>query len=197
MLQRREFALSDRALHVQDEPYPGAPPLAIAAWKGQTEKAKKLLKDGADVNKRGQADDKGATPEAPLVCAINKASHLCRVFGSCLCPHHHTGLQVLALAVERLLHETVKRPLSMLSRLCLDSQLLQGHQEVVRVLLDHGADPNVRAGHSSTPLIYAARLNQPDIMKLLLAKGALFKNGALGTGTVIWVCRCACCPAVQ
>lgn len=186
--------LSDRALRVQDEPYPGAPPLAIAAWKGQTEKAKKLLKDGADVNKRGQAGDKGATPEAPLVCAINKASHPCGVFGSCLCPHHHTNLRVVALAVERLLHKTVKRPLSTLSRL---GQLLQGHQELVRVLLDHGADPNVRAGHSSTPLIYAARLNQPDIMKLLLAKGALFKNGALGSGMVIWVCCGACCPAEQ
>lgn len=66
-------------------------------------------------------------------------------------------------------------PPSMLSVLC--SNALQGHREVVKVLLNHGADANIRASNNSTPLINASRLNQPDIMKLLLAKGALLITG--------------------
>lgn len=62
--------------HALQEPYPGATPLATAAWRGQVAKVKKLLKEGADVNKRGDSTDKGASPEAPLLLAINKASHL-------------------------------------------------------------------------------------------------------------------------
>jgi ankyrin repeat protein len=62
--------------HALQEPYPGATPLATAAWKGQVDKVKKLLKEGADVNKRGDSVDKGASPEAPLLLAVDKASHL-------------------------------------------------------------------------------------------------------------------------
>ena len=70
-VQRRTVINSD---HTLQEPYPGATPLATAAWKGQVDKVKKLLKEGADVNKRSDFVDKGASPEAPLLLAIDKAS---------------------------------------------------------------------------------------------------------------------------
>ncbi len=62
--------------HALQEPHPRATPLATAAWKGQVDKVKKLLKEGAEVNKRGDFVDKGPSPEAPLLLAIDKASHL-------------------------------------------------------------------------------------------------------------------------
>lgn len=69
-------------LPAQDEPYPDAPALATAAWKGQVEKVKKLVKDGADLNQRGQdPDSKGPSPDAPLVFAISKVR--CRQLVAC------------------------------------------------------------------------------------------------------------------
>ena len=61
-------------MSVQDEPYYEAPAIATAAWKGQLDKLKKLVKDGADVNARDSAGGKGGQGSAPLVLAVEKAS---------------------------------------------------------------------------------------------------------------------------
>lgn len=58
---------------LQEQPYPDAPPLPTAAWHGQVEKVKKLIKEGADLNQRGPNWGKTA-PQAPLALAIGKAS---------------------------------------------------------------------------------------------------------------------------
>jgi ankyrin repeat protein len=47
------------------------------------------------------------------------------------------------------------------------------HEPVVRVLLDHGADPDVRdEGDSATPLHFAAERGDLDVVRLLLEHGA-------------------------
>src|SRR5208337_1007440 len=49
-----------------------------------------------------------------------------------------------------------------------------GHIELVRMLLEHGADPNIpHAEAGSTPLHYAAMKGQAAIAALLLEHGAL------------------------
>lgn len=54
----------------------------------------------------------------------------------------------------------------------LHAAVLEGSIEPVRMLLDHGADPNVRNSNGNTPLYDAVGLDREDLVKLLLKKGA-------------------------
>jgi hypothetical protein len=48
----------------------------------------------------------------------------------------------------------------------------EGHVEVMRVLIDAGAELNARQSRRWTPLMYAAERSRADAVGLLLAKGA-------------------------
>ncbi len=48
----------------------------------------------------------------------------------------------------------------------------KGHVEIVRLLLEHGADPNARDIHGGTPLHDAALWGHTEVVKLLLEHGA-------------------------
>jgi uncharacterized protein len=48
----------------------------------------------------------------------------------------------------------------------------RGRPDIVKLLLDHKADPNVAGRDGGTALMLAAENNQPDIVKLLLGRGA-------------------------
>ena len=48
----------------------------------------------------------------------------------------------------------------------------RGRADIVKLLLDHKADPNVAGRDAGTALMLAAENNQPEIVKLLLARGA-------------------------
>lgn len=48
----------------------------------------------------------------------------------------------------------------------------KGELELVKAMLDSGADPNMTDRKGLTPLMYAARKDKPEIIKLLLARGA-------------------------
>ena len=55
----------------------------------------------------------------------------------------------------------------------LHDAALGGHREVVQLLLDHGADVNIRDEESgATPLYYAASLGRVEVVKLLIERGA-------------------------
>jgi ankyrin repeat protein len=49
---------------------------------------------------------------------------------------------------------------------------LNGHAEIVKLLLEHGADPNVRSSYGWTPLHYAVFGGYLEVVKLLLERGA-------------------------
>jgi ankyrin repeat protein len=48
----------------------------------------------------------------------------------------------------------------------------RGRPDIVKLLLDHKADPNVAGRDGSTALMLAAENNQPEIAKLLIGRGA-------------------------
>lgn len=48
----------------------------------------------------------------------------------------------------------------------------KGELELVKAMLDSGADPNMTDRKGLTPLMYAARKDEPEVIKLLLARGA-------------------------
>src|SRR5262249_40402351 len=54
----------------------------------------------------------------------------------------------------------------------LQTGLLCGEAETVKLLLDKGANPNVRQNEGFAPLHIAAELGRPDLVELLLAHGA-------------------------
>ena len=47
-----------------------------------------------------------------------------------------------------------------------------GHVNVVKLLLDHGADINLRGRDGATALMYAATADRKDVVRLLLDRGA-------------------------
>lgn len=59
----------------------------------------------------------------------------------------------------------------------------KGHTEVVRLLLERGADPNVRdTFYNATPMSWAAPKGHVEIARLLIEKGAKDKGMALQLG---------------
>lgn len=48
----------------------------------------------------------------------------------------------------------------------------KGELELVKAMLDSGADPNMTDRKGLTPLMYAARKDEPEVIKVLLARGA-------------------------
>lgn len=54
----------------------------------------------------------------------------------------------------------------------LHGAALNGHIEIVKTLIDHGADVNVIEGQRQTPLHCAARKGKVNVVKFLVEKGA-------------------------
>ena len=54
----------------------------------------------------------------------------------------------------------------------LTAAVVYGHTEMVRLLLDHGAEINRADGDGRTPLVTAVRSGRPEIIELLIARGA-------------------------
>jgi ankyrin repeat protein len=59
----------------------------------------------------------------------------------------------------------------------------KGHTAVVKVLLDHGADPNAKdTFYNATPIVWASSRGHAEVVKLLLEKGARGVDMALMSG---------------
>lgn len=59
--------------------------------------------------------------------------------------------------------------------------------EVVKFLIDSGADVNLRASNGVTPLMAAAGANTPEVVSYLLKNGARISDRALEGETPLWV----------
>ena len=53
--------------------------------------------------------------------------------------------------------------------------IIKGDFETAKKLIDMGADINAKS-NGLTPVMYAAKYNRTDILKLLIAKGANLKS---------------------
>jgi hypothetical protein len=67
---------------------------------------------------------------------------------------------------------------------------LEGHVDVARYLIEHGADVNGRAVNGATPLMLAARSGQIEIAKLLIDKGAdIDARNDSGLTAMVWAAQ--------
>lgn len=155
--------------------------VADAAMRGDTDRVRALLRDGADVN-APQGDGMSALHWTALngdletmnilLYAGATAEPRTRVGG--YTPLHLASSRGHSRVIVRLL-EAGSRPGAMtgtgVQPLHLAAQA--GSPEAVAALLDRGADVNARdQTHGRTPLVFAVSRNRLEAMTLLLARGA-------------------------
>ena len=126
----------------------GATPLVVAVQKNYSGIVRQLIKKGADVNLKIDEDDL-----APLhIAAHNRNREVLRFL-----------LQVPHIQVDC----TTKYQLTPLS-----IASYHGFNDVAKLLLKRGADPNLRQRSGIAPLHLACMLAQTSIIKMLLESGA-------------------------
>ncbi len=132
----------------------GHTPLWISAEEGNLKKMDFLLKGGADVNTK---DEKG---EPLLIHVINKFGEKC--------------LETVKLLLKYKVDVNLKRKgwdTALIK--AIDSSFSEKlRYELVKLLLDHGADPNIPGFRGRTPYQYADVYGYEDIRQLLMEKGA-------------------------
>jgi hypothetical protein len=119
--------------------------LTLAAKKGNPEMLALLIDWGADVNKRDGFND---TPLLAVQYSGNLPAVKLLVAAGAKLPPAGSGSRELNLAIG-----------------C-------GHLELVRYLLDQGVSVNAPSQSSYPPVCHAARLGKPDMVRLLLERGA-------------------------
>ena len=62
--------------------------------------------------------------------------------------------------------------------------------EVVRLLLEGGADPSIANGDGVTPLMAAAGNGHPEVLRLLLERGVVVDAVHPGSSSTAFHCAC-------
>jgi len=128
------------------EEYFGETPLMWAAVKGHTDIVKLLINKGADVNKLPKLYYKRSYKPSYFSIEKMKADNI--VFDD----------------------KTITGPLNSHPALILAA--MEGHTDIVRLLLNAGADVNIQDRYDNTALIKASENGHTDIVKLLLKADA-------------------------
>jgi ankyrin repeat protein len=150
--------LVKKGLDVNASSLDGVTALMIAASCGQSNMVKFLLDNGADVNFKGPL---GCTA---LLMALERR------------PGRHSQSDKALLTTVSTLIDHGAPDLNVrdgrgFTPLWLATK--QGEEDVVRILLDKGANVNMRAGETDyTPLMQAVATGCPSLVKVLLEKGA-------------------------
>ena len=115
---------------------------------GQNDIASALLEAGADVNAHG------SFPQSPLSAAV-----------------HVGNYEMVQLLVEEY-HADVNAELSLHRYTPLQMALHRRNKDIIKFLIEAGADVNARNGRGETPLSIAISKKDYGIVKMLLERGA-------------------------
>lgn len=161
----------------------GRSPLILAAAGHHAQVARVLIEAGADVNQQDDRKDsafllagaEGDLATLRLVAPSADTAILNRFGGTALIPAAERGH---VEAVRFLLEETrvqVNHVNNLGWTALLEAIVLSSggppHQEIVRTLLAHGADPNIADRDGVTPLRHARSRGQIEIARILEAAG--------------------------
>jgi ankyrin repeat protein len=139
--------------------------LIKAAVRGYTKNARLLIKYGADVNWHG------AFSMTPLMWATGMEQIETVLFllnhGADVNATAKDGVTALMLAAGPVYLEE-KQSYGSFMNISIDG----GHDKIVRLLLDHGAEVNAKDIHGNTALFYAIQKGDETIKSLLLSYGA-------------------------
>lgn len=127
-------------------------PLAVAASNGNKEIMELLIQNGANVN---TIDTRGNTP---LIRSIREADSL------------EAARLLLAAGASASINQVSSNDASIGS--ALHSAVRRGKPEFIELLLQHGADINLRDKDQQTPLALAVISGRTEIVELLIKKGA-------------------------
>lgn len=153
-------------------------PLHEAVYRDQTDRAKRLLADGADANAKNRY---GVTPlslacqngNAELVGALLEAGAdpNAKLQGgeTALMTAARTGkaAPVKSLLARGAIVDAAERK----GQTALMWAAADGHAEAVRLLIEAGADPRRRLKSGFTPMLFAARNGHTGVVRVLLKNG--------------------------
>jgi ankyrin repeat protein len=168
----------------------GYTPLLFAARVGDADSAKLIVEAGAEVNEPTAARKTAVILAVQSIIDYRFLPEMYRPGGAgFVSPHMAQPSEGLAL-LEFLLEKGADPNAYEAGFTALHEAILRRNEEAVRILLAHGADPNLRlkvetpvhrSSHDfffdgpfvgATPFWLAARFGQPNVMRLLLEKGA-------------------------
>lgn len=144
------FLLTQRSVKVEQRNPQGESPLMIAAIKGRLASAKRLIQRGAEVNKTGWT---------PLHYAASRAEPDSVDMARLLLEHH---AYIDAESPNR------STPLMLAA--------MYGHADVVRLLLEEGADPSLRNEQGLTAVDFARQADRDDLANLIAARVRLMRS---------------------
>lgn len=143
-LRVADFLLTQRSVKVELRNEQGESALMMAAIKGHVRQARRLIQRGAEVNKTGWT---------PLHYAASRAEPDSVEMARLLLEHH---AYIDAESPNR------STPLMLAA--------MYGHADVVRLLLEEGADPSLRNEQGLTAVDFARRAERGDLADLIAAR---------------------------